>query len=99
MRVAAPILPEAVVRMACVRQVEICGDMTIELTTSAAAHALADYLERCGCTVAFVTDCTVDVMLPARCRSRRDELLELHAYLRVWRAMHPAHDIASVEGA
>ena len=73
--------------------------MTIELTTSAAALALADYLERCGCTIAFVSECAVDVTLPTRYRSRRDELLELHAYLRVWRALHPAHHIASVEGA
>jgi hypothetical protein len=79
--------------------VEICGDMTIELTTPAAAKALADYLRRCGCTVDFVDPHVVEVMLPARLRSERDAMLELHAYLRVWRAMHPEHAITSVTGA
>ena len=73
--------------------------MTIELTTPAAANALADYLRRCGCTVDFVGEHSVDVTLPLRSRSDRDAMLELHAYLRVWRAMHPEHDITSVVGA
>ena len=86
-------------RAAGARQVEICGDMTIELSTSAAAHALADYLERCGCTVDFVSERVVSVELPARTQSRRDAMIEMHAYLRVWSAMHPGHEVRSVEDA
>jgi hypothetical protein len=86
--------------MARVRQVEICGEMTIELTTPAAAHALADYLERCGCTVAFASDHMLDVTLPARSsQSRRDAMIELQAYLRVWRAMNPGLEVKRVEEA
>jgi hypothetical protein len=81
------------------RQVEICGEMTIELTTSAAAHALADYLERCGCTVAFAGERVLDVSLPPRSQSPSDAMIELHAYLRVWRAMNPAYEVRSVEDA
>jgi len=79
--------------------VEICGDMMIELTTSAAADALADYLRRCSCTVDFVSERTLDVTLPVRFRSERDATLELHAYLRVWRAMRPEPEITSVQEA
>jgi hypothetical protein len=87
------------VRVARVRQVEICGDMTIELTTSAAAHALADYLQRCGCTVDFASERVLDVSLPSRSQSPRDAMIELHAYLRVWRAMNPEHEVESVKDA
>jgi hypothetical protein len=81
------------------RQVEICGEMTIELTTPAAAHALADYLERCGCTVTFASERVLDVSLPPRSQSSRDAMIEIHAYLRVWRAMNPEHEVESVEDA
>jgi hypothetical protein len=73
--------------------------MMIELTTSAAADALADYLRRCGCTVDFVSERMLAVTLPVRCRSERDAMLELHAYLRVWRAMRPEAEITSVAEA
>ena len=73
--------------------------MMIELTTSAAADALADYLRRCSCTVDFVSEHTLEVTLPVRFRSERDATLELHAYLRVWRAMRPEQEITSVQEA
>ena len=86
-------------RAAGARQVETCGDMKIELSTSAAAHALADYLERCGCTVEFVSERVVSVELPERAQTPRDAMIEMHAYLRVWSAMHPAHAVQSIEQA
>ncbi len=73
--------------------------MKIELSTSAAAHALADYLERCGCTVDFVHERVVSVELPERSQTPREAMIEMHAYLRVWSAMHPEHEVQSVEQA
>jgi hypothetical protein len=86
-------------RVARVRQVETCGDMTIELNTPAAAHAVAEYLERCGCTVDLESDRVVAVTLPTHSPSPRAAMIELHAYLRVWRAMNPEHRVESVEEA
>ena len=63
--------------------------MRIELSTGAAAGALADYLQRCECSVAFVNDCTLDVSPPGPTRSDREAYIEIDAYLRVWLAMHP----------
>ena len=77
-------------------QVENCGEMTIELTTPAAAQALADYLERCDCTVAFVSERVLQVAPPARSQTIREATIELDAYLRVWRAMHPMHDVKRI---
>jgi hypothetical protein len=65
--------------------------MTIELTTAAAARALADYLERCHCTVAFVSERVLEVEPPTRSQSAGDAAIEMQAYLRVWRAMNPQH--------
>jgi hypothetical protein len=86
-------------RSAGARHVETCGNMKIELSTSAAAHGLADYLKRCGCTVDFVSERVVDVELPTRFQSRRDAVIEMQAYLRVWSAMHPADEVTSLEEA
>jgi hypothetical protein len=73
--------------------------MTIELTTRAAAHALATYLEGCGCTVEFVGERLLEVSLPERSQSPREAAIELEAYLRVWRALHPMHDAWRVDPA
>jgi hypothetical protein len=63
--------------------------MTIELTTRAAAHALADYLRRCECTVLFVDDLVLEVSPPQRSQTPRDARIEIEAYVRVWKALHP----------
>jgi hypothetical protein len=73
--------------------------MTIELTTPAAAEALSDYLERCGCTVRFASDHVLEVELPLRSQSRREAMIEMRAYLSVWRAMHPMHVVTRVDDA
>jgi hypothetical protein len=73
--------------------------MTIELTTRAAAHALATYLEGCGCAVELVGDRLLEVRLPERSQSSREAAIELEAYLRVWRALHPMHDAWRVDPA
>ena len=79
--------------------VENCGEMTIEVTTPAAAQSLADYLDRCGCTVQFVSDRVLQVAMPARSQSDRDAMIELRAYLSVWRAMHPMHVVKHIDDA
>lgn len=63
--------------------------MTIELTTRAAAHALADYLRRCECNVLFVDDLVLEVSPPQRSQTPRDARIEIEAYIRVWKALHP----------
>ena len=73
--------------------------MTIELTTRAAAHALAAYLEGCGCTVEVVGERLLEVAPPERSQSPREAAIELEAYLRVWRALHPMHDAWRVDAA
>jgi hypothetical protein len=73
--------------------------MTIELTTPAGAQSLADYLDQCGCTVQFVSDCVLQVELSARSQSGRDAMIELRAYLSVWRAMHPMHVVKHIDDA
>jgi hypothetical protein len=65
--------------------------MRIELLTQAAALALAEYLERCECTVTVVSDSTLEVAPPARSQSEREREIEIQAYLRVWRAMNPRY--------
>lgn len=67
--------------------------MTIELTTRAAAHALADYLRRCECTVVFVDDVVLEVSPPQRSQTPRDARIEIEAYLRVWKALHPTEHV------
>jgi hypothetical protein len=73
--------------------------MTIELKTPAAARALAEYLERCGCSVAFASERVLDVQVPPRSQNPRDALIELQAYVRVWSAMYPEHDVRWPEEA
>jgi hypothetical protein len=73
--------------------------MTIELTTRAAAHALAEYLERCGCTVDFVSERVLEVAPPGRSQTARDATIEMQAYLSVWRAMYPMHGVKQLPTA
>ena len=69
--------------------------MRIELTTRAAADALADYLRRCECSVAFVNECTLDAFPRARSQGPREAQIELEAYVRVWQALH-ANEFATL---
>jgi hypothetical protein len=71
--------------------------MTIGLTSRAAAHALADYLRRCECTVAFVSDLVFEVMPPQRSQTTREARIEIDAYLRVWRALHPGDPVTVLQ--
>jgi hypothetical protein len=73
--------------------------MTIELTTPAAAQSLANYLDRCGCSVQFVSDHVLRVALPARSQTGREAMIEMRAYLSVWRAMYPMHVVKRVDDA
>jgi hypothetical protein len=72
--------------------------MTIELTTRAAAAALADYLRQCECTVVFVDDLVLEVSPPPRSQTRRDARIEIEAYVRVWKALH-ANEQVTIERA
>ena len=70
--------------------------MTIQVTSAAGARTLADYLERCGCTVIFLSDRVLNVDPPERAQSLRDAEIEIDAHLRVWRVLHPMHDAARI---
>jgi hypothetical protein len=71
--------------------------MRIELTTRAAADALADYLRHCECSVAFVDERTLEASPRPRSQSLQEEQIELEAYLRVWKVLH-ADECISVLG-
>lgn len=73
--------------------------MTIELTTRAAAHALATYLENCGCSVEFADACVLKVEAPPRSQTPYEAEVELNAYLRVWRLLHPSHEFRRIDRA
>jgi hypothetical protein len=62
--------------------------MRIELTTRAAADALADYLRHCECSVVFVDERTLEASPRPRSQSLQEQQVELDAYLRVWKLMH-----------
>jgi hypothetical protein len=63
--------------------------MRIELDTPAAAAALLDYLRRCECIVEWAGDSAIEASPPPRSKNTELAALELEAYLRVWRMMHP----------
>ena len=73
--------------------------MTIELTTRAAAHALATYLGNCGCRLEFIDECLLKVAPPARSQSACEAAIELEAYVRVWRLLHPLEVVKLVDDA
>ena len=70
--------------------------MRIELTTRAAADALADYLRQCECSVAVVDERTLEASPRARSQTLREQEIELDAYLRVWQAMHPGAGVTAL---
>ena len=94
-----PIDEMTVVRVSNARGDDGLRRMTIELTTRAAARALADYLEQCDCTVTFVSERVLEVLPPARAQSARDEAIEMEAYLRVWSAMNPTIKVTRIPAA
>lgn len=64
--------------------------MRIRLTEPETMGDLVAYLRRCGCTAEIAGQNTVEVAPPERPRVENAYLrMELDAYLRVWRAMHP----------
>jgi hypothetical protein len=73
--------------------------MRIELSTQAAAAALADYLQRCECSVAFVTERTLDVRPPRRSQDDRDAHTQIDGYLRVWLTMNPRDEAVLIRQA
>lgn len=73
--------------------------MRIELTTRAAADALADYLRHCECSVAFVDDRTLEASPRSRSQSLQEQQIELDAYLRVWKVMHADEHITVLDRA
>lgn len=73
--------------------------MIIELTTRAAAHALTDYLRRCDCNVLIIDELVLEVWPPQRSQTPREAQIEIQAYLRVWKALHPAERVSvALEG-
>jgi hypothetical protein len=61
--------------------------MRIELDTRASADALAEYLRRCGCVVAYAGDTVIHAAPPPRSQSASQGELEVDAYVRVWEAV------------
>jgi hypothetical protein len=49
--------------------------------------------------VVFASEQVLEVGLPAHSQSRRDAMIEMQAYLRVWQAMYPGHEVKRVEEA
>jgi len=80
------------------RRVRVKGlrRMRIELTTRAAADALADYLRHCECSVAFVDERTLEASPRPRSQSLQEQRIELDAYLRVWKVMHADEHITLI---
>jgi hypothetical protein len=63
--------------------------MRIQVDSRAAAAALVDYLQRCDCIARPVGAHVVEASPPACAQTEHESTLELEAYLRVWRILHP----------
>jgi hypothetical protein len=64
--------------------------MRISLSELAPLDDLVSYLRRCGCTADIAGQTIVDASPPDRPNVDSAYLrMELDAYLRVWREMHP----------
>jgi hypothetical protein len=59
---------------------------------------LADYLRRCECVIDFVGEREIHAWPPPRSRDAEQARLELLAYLRVWKAMHPNAEVTVEDG-
>ena len=63
--------------------------MRIQLSDPQLGHDLVAYLRRCDCRAEELRAGLVQAEPPPRQGDRALARLELDAYLRVWRAMHP----------
>jgi hypothetical protein len=63
--------------------------MRIIVSDPASADDLVAYLRRCGCSAEVVGRGAVDASPPRANVAESYLRMELDAYLRVWRAMHP----------
>ena len=68
--------------------------MRIDVSDPALIEDLRDYLRRCNCEVEVRGRTAVEASPPARNVEPVYLRMELDAYLRVWRAMHPGADAA-----
>jgi hypothetical protein len=62
--------------------------MRILVTPTDSASGLVDYLRRCACDARIVRTNIVEAS-PRSAPDLRHSRVELDAFLRVWRAMHP----------
>jgi len=68
--------------------------MRIHVSDPDLVDDLGEYLKRCNCSVERRAATLVEASPPARDVEPVYQRMELDAYLRVWRAMHPGVDAA-----
>jgi hypothetical protein len=69
------------------------GGTTIGLPDAASATSLSEHLERCGCVVGRLDARTLAVAPPPRSIESEYALLEVMAYVRVWRELNPGVEL------
>lgn len=68
--------------------------MRIDVSDPDLVDDLGEYLKRCNCSVERRAATCVEAWPPERNVEPVYQRMELDAYLRVWRAMHPGVDAA-----
>jgi hypothetical protein len=63
--------------------------MRIRTDSSASSTSLADYLRRCGCSVAVIERRIIDATAKPESFAAPHADIELEGYLKVWQAMNP----------
>jgi hypothetical protein len=63
--------------------------MRIRTDSSASSASLADYVRRCGCTVAVIDRLVIEATGRPESFAAPHADIELEGYLRVWQTMHP----------
>ena len=71
--------------------------MRVHVTDPTLVEDLRSYLRRCNCAVYPRGNLEMDAVLPQRDVPHVYLRMELDAYLRVWRLMHPEADAVIVE--